>query len=101
MSCHICLSLSFVAPLNAAFQNFTQSNTLPVFRTESQYVTSMPIYHYAIVDLFTDRDRMLNSALNFAIGFFGLPLKGQYQQVITIEADGASLTASFLLNATS
>jgi len=31
---------------------------------------------------------MLASALNFAIGFFGWPLDGQYQQSITIEADG-------------
>ncbi|KAJ7887620.1 phosphoglycerate mutase-like protein [Mycena olivaceomarginata] len=34
-------------------KNFTESNTIPVFRTESQ-------------------DRMLASAMNFAIGFFGL-----------------------------
>jgi len=31
---------------------------------------------------------MLASALNFAIGFFGYPYEGQYQQSITIEADG-------------
>lgn len=54
-------------------QNFTASNTLPVFRTESQ-------------------DRMLSSALNFALGFFGPSLKGQYQQLITIEADGFNNT---------
>ncbi|EIW65115.1 phosphoglycerate mutase-like protein [Trametes versicolor FP-101664 SS1] len=54
-------------------QNFTASNTLPVFRTESQ-------------------DRMLASALNFAIGFFGYPFDGQYQQSITIEADGFNNT---------
>ena len=34
------------------------------------------------------RDRMLASALNFAIGFFGYPFDGQYQQLITIEHDG-------------
>jgi hypothetical protein len=34
------------------------------------------------------RDRMLASAMNFAIGFFGYPFKGQYQQSVTIEADG-------------
>lgn len=33
---------------------------------------------------------MLASALNFAIGFFGYPFEGQYQQSITIEADGVS-----------
>ena len=31
---------------------------------------------------------MLASAMNFAIGFFGYPFEGQYQQSITIEADG-------------
>jgi hypothetical protein len=31
---------------------------------------------------------MLASAMNFAIGFFGYPFDGQYQQSITIEADG-------------
>ncbi|KAF9787350.1 histidine phosphatase superfamily [Thelephora terrestris] len=48
-------------------KNFTETNTLPVFRTESQ-------------------DRMLASALNFAIGFFGYPFDGQYEQSITIES---------------
>ena len=28
------------------------------------------------------------SALNFAIGFFGYPFEGQYQQSITIESTG-------------
>lgn len=31
---------------------------------------------------------MLASALNFAIGFFGYPFDGQYEQSITIEATG-------------
>lgn len=31
---------------------------------------------------------MLHSALNFAVGFFGLPLEGQYQQSILIEDRG-------------
>jgi hypothetical protein len=31
---------------------------------------------------------MLASAMNFAIGFFGYPFEGQYQQSITIEAEG-------------
>ncbi|KAI0701864.1 phosphoglycerate mutase-like protein [Cytidiella melzeri] len=52
---------------------FSKSNTLPVFRTESQ-------------------DRMLASALNFAAGFFGIPYEGQYLQSITIEADGYNNT---------
>ncbi|KAM6489807.1 phosphoglycerate mutase-like protein [Amanita muscaria] len=47
-------------------KNFSETNTIPVFRTESQ-------------------DRMVASALNFAIGFFGYPFEGQYQQSITIE----------------
>lgn len=38
--------------------------------------------------LWTIRDRMLASALNFAIGFFGYPFEGQYQQSITIEDPG-------------
>ncbi|KAJ7368930.1 phosphoglycerate mutase-like protein [Mycena albidolilacea] len=54
-------------------KNFTESNTIPVFRTESQ-------------------DRMLASAMNFAIGFFGYPFEGQYQQSITIEAHGFNNT---------
>jgi hypothetical protein len=33
---------------------------------------------------------MLNSAINFALGFFGYPLDGKYQQSITIEANGVS-----------
>ncbi|KAF8162781.1 histidine phosphatase superfamily [Crassisporium funariophilum] len=54
-------------------QNFTEKNVLPVFRTESQ-------------------DRMLASAMNFAIGFFGYPFDGQYQQLITIEEKGFNNT---------
>ncbi|RDB19457.1 3-phytase A [Hypsizygus marmoreus] len=54
-------------------KNFTETKTIPVFRTESQH-------------------RMLASALNFAIGFFGYPYEGQYQQSITIEADGFNNT---------
>ncbi|KAF7298396.1 AB hydrolase-1 domain-containing protein [Mycena kentingensis (nom. inval.)] len=54
-------------------KNFTETNTIPVFRTESQ-------------------DRMLASAMNFAIGFFGYPFEGQYQQSITVEADGFNNT---------
>ncbi|KIL68527.1 hypothetical protein M378DRAFT_158328 [Amanita muscaria Koide BX008] len=56
-------------------KNFTEKNTIPVFRTESQ-------------------DRMLASALNFAIGFFGYPFEGQYQQSITIEANNFNNTLS-------
>ncbi|KAI0072842.1 phosphoglycerate mutase-like protein [Panus rudis PR-1116 ss-1] len=56
-------------------RNFTEKNVLPVFRTESQ-------------------DRMLASALNFAIGFFGYPLEGQYLQSVTIEAKGFNNTLS-------
>ena len=33
---------------------------------------------------------MLSSAMNFALGFFGWPLEGQYQQSITIEESGVS-----------
>lgn len=34
---------------------------------------------------------MLSSALNFAIGFFGYPIEGKYQQSITIEAKGVRI----------
>ncbi|OAX39485.1 phosphoglycerate mutase-like protein [Rhizopogon vinicolor AM-OR11-026] len=54
-------------------KNFSETNTLPVFRTESQ-------------------TRMLNSAQHFALGFFGYPLEGQYQQQIMIEAKGFNNT---------
>lgn len=37
------------------------------------------------------RHRMLHSALNFAVGFFGLPLEGQYQQSILIEERGVRI----------
>ncbi|RXW17979.1 hypothetical protein EST38_g7881 [Candolleomyces aberdarensis] len=67
------LGLSYRMKYGFLLQNFTESNTIPVFRTESQ-------------------DRMLNSALNFAVGFFGLPLEGRYQQSITIEAPGFNNT---------
>ncbi|KAG8911528.1 hypothetical protein FRC00_006334 [Tulasnella sp. 408] len=51
--------------------NFT--NALPVFRTESQ-------------------DRMLHSAANFAIGFFGYPHEKQYLNSITYETPGVNNT---------
>lgn len=34
---------------------------------------------------------MLHSALNFAVGFFGLPIEDKYQQSILIEDDGVCL----------
>lgn len=37
------------------------------------------------------RNRMWSSAMHFAIGFFGYPFEGQYEQSITIENDGVSL----------
>ncbi|GAA6017029.1 hypothetical protein JCM11491_006134 [Sporobolomyces phaffii] len=51
----------------------TDSKRLPVFRTESQ-------------------DRMLNSAKNFAAGFFGFPFEEQYHQLVTIEWPGFNNT---------
>ncbi|KAF8452345.1 histidine phosphatase superfamily [Boletus edulis BED1] len=54
-------------------EDFTAQNKLPAFRTESQ-------------------DRMHASAVNFALGFFGWPLDGKYEQVITIEASGFNNT---------
>lgn len=67
------LGISMRLKYGFLLKNFTESNTIPVFRTESQ-------------------DRMLSSALNFALGFFGYPLEGQYQQSITIEARGFNNT---------
>lgn len=34
---------------------------------------------------------MWSSAMHFAVGFFGLPLEGQYEQSITIEHKGVSV----------
>jgi hypothetical protein len=39
---------------------------------------------------------MLASAMNFALGFFGWPLQGQYQQSITIESSGVSTQLPYL-----
>ncbi|KAJ3929080.1 MAG: histidine phosphatase superfamily [Lentinula lateritia] len=67
------LDISMRLKYEYLLKNFTETNTIPVFRTESQ-------------------DRILHSALNFAIGFFGYPFEGQYQQSITIDADGFNNT---------
>ncbi|KAI0316795.1 phosphoglycerate mutase-like protein [Amylostereum chailletii] len=58
------LGISMRLKYGFLLENFTDS--LPVFRTESQ-------------------DRMLYSALNFAGGFFGIPYEDKYLQSITIE----------------
>ncbi|KAF8688406.1 Phosphoglycerate mutase-like protein, partial [Rhizoctonia solani] len=55
--------------------NFTRSETVPTFRTESQ-------------------DRMLQSAMNFALGFFGNPIEKQYQQLIMVRNPGINNTIS-------
>ncbi|KAG9030965.1 hypothetical protein FRB95_003302 [Tulasnella sp. JGI-2019a] len=65
------LGISLRIKYGFLLQNFT--DTLPVFRTESQ-------------------DRMLNSARNFAVGFFGYPIEDQYLQSITYEAWGVNNT---------
>ncbi|KAJ7211760.1 phosphoglycerate mutase-like protein [Mycena pura] len=67
------LGISMRLKYGFLLKNFTESNTIPVFRTESQ-------------------DRMLASARNFAIGFFGYPFEGQYQQSVTIEQSGFNNT---------
>ncbi|KAG2034416.1 histidine phosphatase superfamily [Suillus americanus] len=54
-------------------KNFSETNTLPVFRTAS-------------------KNRVLNSAQNFALGFFCYPVEGQYQQQIMVEAKGLNNT---------
>ena len=43
------------------------------------------------------RNRMWSSAMHFAIGFFGYPFEGQYEQSITIEHDGVSLQSLFII----
>ncbi|KAI0048206.1 phosphoglycerate mutase-like protein [Auriscalpium vulgare] len=65
------LGISIRLKYGFLLENFT--DTLPVFRTESQ-------------------DRMLASALNFASGFFGIPYEDKYLQSITIEDDGFNNT---------
>ncbi|KAF9026466.1 phosphoglycerate mutase-like protein [Hymenopellis radicata] len=67
------LGISMRLKYGFLLKNFTEASRLPVFRTESQ-------------------DRMLNSAMNFAIGFFGYPFQDQYQQSITIEESGYNNT---------
>ncbi|EJD36091.1 phosphoglycerate mutase-like protein [Auricularia subglabra TFB-10046 SS5] len=55
----------------AVLKEYTEH--LPVFRTTSQ-------------------DRMLQSAINFAAGFFGIPVEGKYYQLVTIEENGFNNT---------
>lgn len=38
---------------------------------------------------------MWSSAMHFAIGFFGYPFEGQYEQSITIEHDGVNFAVPF------
>ena len=68
----------------------TSPNRIPFLFSELSHSTFFLFFpaktHYA--DATVARDRMLASAMNFAIGFFGYPFEGQYQQSITIEADG-------------
>jgi hypothetical protein len=49
------------------------------------------------IHLLIFRDRMLASALNFAIGFFGYPFERQYQQSITIEAKDVRISSPVAL----
>jgi hypothetical protein len=59
----------FLLPFDPDQPHDEQKQALPVFRTTSQH-------------------RMYHSALNFAAGFFGLPLDGKYHQSIIIENKG-------------
>ncbi|KAF8987370.1 histidine phosphatase superfamily [Cyathus striatus] len=63
------LGVSFRIRYGFLLENFTKTNMLPVFRTDTM-------------------DRMQKSAYNFALGFFGHPFEGQYQQLITIREEG-------------
>lgn len=67
------LGVSFRLKYGYLLESFT--DRLPVFRTESQ-------------------DRMLASATNFALGFFGWPLDGKFLQSVTIESPGFNNTLS-------
>ena len=40
---------------------------------------------------------MWSSAMHFAIGFFGYPFEGKYEQSITIESHGVSVLSHFVL----
>lgn len=53
-------------------------------------------YNSLLINQTSRRDRMLHSALNFAVGFFGLPIEGKYLQSVTIEEDGVCLTTSLI-----
>lgn len=44
---------------------------------------------------------MWSSAMHFAIGFFGYPFEGQYEQSITIEHNGVSLRSLLAIFANS
>lgn len=62
------------------------------FRCSGPNLSMSMNIHDSGVQLKYIRDRMLHSALNFAIGFFGLPIEGKYLQSVTIEEDGVCLT---------
>ncbi|GAA6037522.1 hypothetical protein JCM8097_008236 [Rhodosporidiobolus ruineniae] len=61
------------ASFRVKYGHLSTAGQKPVFRTESQ-------------------DRMLNSALNFGLGFWGLPLEDKYHQLVTIEWPGFNNT---------
>ncbi|KDQ12410.1 hypothetical protein BOTBODRAFT_34385 [Botryobasidium botryosum FD-172 SS1] len=70
---HQLLELGIAMRIKYGFLLETFTDRLPVFRTESQ-------------------NRMLQSAYNFAIGFFGYPFEDKYLQSISIEALGFNNT---------
>ncbi|KIM19365.1 hypothetical protein M408DRAFT_13500, partial [Serendipita vermifera MAFF 305830] len=65
------LGVSMRMKYGSLLEGFT--DRLPVFRTESQ-------------------DRMLASATNFALGFFGWPLDDKFLLSVTVEANGVNNT---------
>ncbi|KIM23174.1 hypothetical protein M408DRAFT_332472 [Serendipita vermifera MAFF 305830] len=65
------LGVSMRMKYGSLLEGFT--DRLPVFRTESQ-------------------DRMLASATNFALGFFGWPLDNKFLLSVTVEANGVNNT---------
>lgn len=58
------------------------------FSVPNLSMDACPISSSTLLTWYVFRDRMLHSALNFALGFFGYPLDGKYQQSITIESKG-------------
>ena len=65
-------------------QNLTKKNTIPVLTVSLNYRDS----ENSLFRAMHSRDRMVNSALHFAFGFFDHLFDGRYQESIMIEMSG-------------